>query len=265
MSGDAVIHPTAIVSEGAQIGNGCTIGPYCVVGDEVVLAPDVILKSHVVVDGKTEVGASTTVFPFASVGSSPQDLKYKGEDSRLVIGKRNIIRESCTMNPGTEGGGMVTRIGDDNLFMVNVHIAHDCQIGNGCVLVNNVSLAGHVVVEDKAVIGGHSGVHQFVRIGQGAMVGMLSAVAADVIPYGTVTGDNARLNGLNLVGLKRRNADKADINGLRAAYKALFFGEGTLKERARALSEDAADNPLVERVTQFILSESDRSFCRPND
>ena len=158
---------------------------------------------------------------------------------------------------------METVIGDDNLFMVNVHVAHDCQIGNRCVLVNNVSLAGHVIVEDSAVIGGHSGVHQFVRIGQGAMVGMLSAVAADVIPYGTVTGDNATLSGLNLVGLKRRNADKGEINGLRAAYKALFKGEGTLKERARQFEGD--DNPLVARVAAFILSESDRSFCRPDD
>ena len=259
----ARIHPTAIVDERSSIGPDCDIGPFCVIGPDVKLEQGVRLRSHVVVDGDTRIGEGTEIFPFASIGGVPQDLKFKGENSRLVIGARNTIRESCTMNPGTEGGGMETVIGDDNLFMVNVHVAHDCRIGSGCVLVNNVSLAGHVVVEDNAVIGGHSGVHQFVRIGQGAMVGMLSAVAADVIPYGTVTGDNATLSGLNLVGLKRRDADKGDINGLRAAYKSLFKGEGTLKDRARAF--EGSDNALIARVAAFILSDSDRSFCRPDD
>ena len=259
---DTSIHATAIVAEGASLGPGCEIGPYCIVGPQVQLGEGVRLRSHVVIDGDTRIGAQTEIFPFASIGGAPQDLKFNGEQSRLVIGARNTIRESCTMNPGTQGGGLETVIGDDNLFMVNVHVAHDCRIGNGCVLVNNVSLAGHVQVEDRAIIGGHSGVHQFVRIGEGAMVGMLSAVAADVIPYGTVTGDHAALSGLNLVGLKRRGTDKAEINELRATFKTLFGGEGTLRDRARRI--EASENPLVAKVAAFILSDSDRSFCRPD-
>ena len=182
----ATIHSSAIVAETAAIGPGCKIGPFCVVGPNVVLGPDTELKSHVVVEGDTSIGQGTKIWPFASIGHQPQDLKFGGEKSQLIIGEQNQIRESVTMNPGTTGGGLVTRVGDKNLFMVNVHVGHDCQVGNGCVLANNVSLAGHVIVEDNVVIGGHSGIHQFCRIGQGAMVGVLSAVLADVIPYGTV-------------------------------------------------------------------------------
>lgn len=258
----ADIHPSAIISDGATIGAGCTIGPYCVIGGDVRLGAGVDLKSHVVIDGDTWIGEGTRIWPFASLGHQPQDLKFGGEKSRLRIGARNMIRESVTMNPGTSGGGMETRIGDENLFMVNVHVGHDCQVGNGVVMANNVSLAGHVVVEDNVVIGGHSGVHQFCRIGRGAMVGVLSAVLSDVIPYGTVTGDAAMLGGLNLVGLKRRSEDKAAINGLRSAFKDIFTGEGTLKERAVAAQTSYPDNPLVADVVEFILSNSDRSFCQ---
>lgn len=260
---DTNIHPTAVVAEGAVLGPGVMVGPYCVIGPEVRLAANVTLKSHVVVDGDTKIGEGTVIFPFASIGGVPQDLKFRGETSRLRIGANNTIRESVTMNPGTEGGGMVTRVGDGNLFMVNVHVAHDCQVGDGNVFANNVSLAGHVIVEDNVVIGGHAGVHQFVRIGRGAMVGVLSAVLADVIPYGTVTGDAAKLGGLNLVGLKRRGASKDEMNGLRAAFKTLFGETGTLKERAEAVKGEFTGNRLVDTVTAFILSESDRSFCQP--
>lgn len=259
----AQIHPTAIVDPDAEIGAGCQIGPYCLIGGQVRLGAGVELKSHVVIEGDTTIGAETVVWPFASLGHQPQDLKFGGEASQLVIGARNMIRESVTMNPGTEGGGLVTRVGDDNLFMVNVHVGHDCQVGNHVVIANNVSLAGHVQVDDHVVIGGHSGIHQFVRIGRGAMVGVLSAVLSDVIPYGTVTGDAATLAGLNLVGLKRRSTDKAEMNALRSAYKELFAGGGTLKDRAREMKATNAGNALVTDVVDFVLSDSDRSFCKP--
>lgn len=259
----AQVHQTAIIAKGASIGAGCLIGPYSLVGADVTLGENVELKSHVVVEGTTTVGAFTSIFPFASIGHKPQDLKFGGESSELIIGARNTIRESVTMNPGTTGGGLRTVVGDDNLFMVNVHVGHDCRVGNGNVLANNVSLAGHVVVEDNVVIGGHCGIHQFCRIGSGAMIGVLSAVLSDVIPYGTVTGDAAKLSGLNLVGLKRRDAEKAQINGLRSAYREIFKGEGTLKDRAELVLQSHPDNPLVKDVCTFILSESDRSFCQP--
>lgn len=259
----ARIHPTAIISDGANIGPACEIGPFCLVGSNVVLAAHVTLKSHVVVEGATTIGEGTTIWPFASIGHQPQDLKFSGEASRLEIGSNNMIRESVTMNPGTSGGGLVTRVGDNNLFMVNVHVGHDCQVGNGVVIANNVSLAGHVEVQDDVVIGGHSGIHQYCRIGRGAMIGVLSAVLADVIPYGTVTGDAATLGGLNLVGLKRRNAEKAQMHGLRAAYRDLFADEGTFKKRGEQLQQSYQDNPLVQNIADFILSDSDRSFCQP--
>lgn len=258
----AQVHATAIVADGATVGPECRIGPYCLVGAEVSLGTGVVLKSHVVVEGMTSIGAGTTVWPFASLGHQPQDLKFGGEATRLEIGAKNMIRESVTMNPGTAGGGGVTRVGDGNLFMVNVHVGHDCQVGNGCVLANNVSLAGHVQVDDNVVIGGHSGVHQFCRIGRGAMIGVLSAVLGDVVPYGTVTGDAARLNGLNLVGLKRRGAPKAAMQGLRKAMREIFAEEGTLRDRALAAQAGYPDNGLVQDVTGFILTETDRNFCK---
>ena len=259
----ATVHPTALVEEGAVLGPDCSIGPFSIVGSKVRLGAGVVLKSHVVIEGDTSIGDESIIWPFASIGHQPQDLKFGGEESQLVIGARNMIRESVTMNPGTSGGGLITRVGDDNLFMVNVHVGHDCQVGNHVVIANNVSLAGHVHVADRVVIGGHSGIHQFVRIGQGAMIGVLSAVLADVIPYGTVTGDAAKLSGLNLVGLKRRNTQKSDMNGLRTAYKTLFFGQGTLKERASEMKSQDVQNPLVNDVLDFVLRQSDRSFCRP--
>ena len=221
------IHPTAVVEKGAELGVGVQVGPFCCVGPHARLADGVELKSHVVVEGHTEIGANTRVFPFASLGTQPQDLKYKGEVSRLVIGANNVIREHVTMNPGTEGGGLETRVGNNCLFMVGAHVAHDCQLGDHIILVNNATLAGHVGIEDFAIVGGLSAVHQFVRIGRHAMIGGMTGVTQDVIPYGSVTGNRAKLEGLNLVGLKRRNFDRETIHALRQAYRLIFAQEGT--------------------------------------
>jgi UDP-N-acetylglucosamine acyltransferase len=262
----AKIHPSAIIEDGAVIGAGCEIGPYCLIGPQARLARRVTLKSHVVIAGDTRIGEDTTIWPFASIGHQPQDLKFAGEASRLEIGDRNMIRESVTINPGTSGGGLVTRVGDDNLLMVNVHVGHDCTVGNTVVIANNVSLAGHVQVEDDVVIGGHAGIHQWCRIGRGAMIGVLAAVLGDVIPYGTVTGDSAKLAGLNLVGLKRRGKDKDDITGLRKAFKGITSGSGeTFKTRVQSQGDAHPDNPLVQEVVAFVMAQSDRAFCQPDE
>lgn len=259
------VHPSAVVEDGAKLGAACVVGPFCHIGPNVVLGANVHLKSHVVIAGRTRIGADTTVWPFASLGHQPQDLKYSGEDSALEIGARNMIRESVTMNPGTAGGGMLTRVGDDNLFMVNVHVGHDCQVGNNVVIANNVSLAGHVSIGDSVVIGGHAGIHQWCRVGRGAMIGMLSAVSADVIPYATVMGDVARLAGVNLVGLKRRGEEKEAINGLRTAFKEISGSGSTFKERVRKVGETQSGNALVQEIVEFVMDTSDRAFCQPDD
>lgn len=258
----AQIHPAAVIEQGAQIGAGCSIGPFCLIGPEVVLGPRVEVKSHAIITGATEIGADTVIFPFASVGEIPQDLKFAGEHTRLVIGARNRIREHVTINTGTEGGGGITRIGDDCLFMAGAHVAHDCQVGNGVILVNNSAIAGHCVIEDQVIVGGLSGVHQWVRIGRGAIIGALSMVTADVIPHAMVAGPRAQLEGLNLVGLKRRGAARAEINALRDLYAALSV-EGSFRENARQLAGDAADGTLSHEVLAFILGPSDRSFLTP--
>jgi UDP-N-acetylglucosamine acyltransferase len=260
----AEIHPTAVVEAGAEIGPGCRIGPYCVIGGQVALAAGVVLHSHVAVAGATRIGADTQVFPFASLGHIPQDLKFAGEDVELVIGARNRIREHVTMNPGTAGGGGVTRVGDDNLFMMSTHVAHDCVIGSNVIMANNATLGGHVVIEDFAVLGGLCAIHQFVRIGRGAMIGGLAGVVADVIPYGSVMGERAHLAGLNLVGLKRRGASRDDINGLRTAFTEMFAGDGTLQERVRSAGARHSGNPLVSEIVAFVTTESARSFTVPD-
>ncbi|MDO5612133.1 MAG: acyl-ACP--UDP-N-acetylglucosamine O-acyltransferase [Paracoccus sp. (in: a-proteobacteria)] len=258
---DAVIHPSAVIEDGAVIGPDCQIGPFCVIGPQVRLGRGVVLKSHVVLAGDTVIGDETTVFPFACIGEAPQDLKFRGEDTRLEIGARNRIREYVTMNPGTVGGGGLTRVGDDGLFMAGSHVAHDCQIGDRVILVNNVAVAGHCVLEDDVIVGGLSGVHQFVRIGRGAMIGALSMVTADVIPHGLVQGPRAHLDGLNLVGLKRRGAARSDIAALRDLLTAL--GSGSFREKARgAASGDLT--PMQREVLDFILGPSDRSFLTPH-
>ncbi|KGJ06468.1 acyl-[acyl-carrier-protein]--UDP-N-acetylglucosamine O-acyltransferase [Paracoccus halophilus] len=256
----ANIHPSAVIEPGARIGDGCEIGPFCVVGPQVALARGVVLKSHVVVTGETSIGEETTVFPFASIGEVPQDLKFRGERVRLEIGARNRIREYVTMNPGTEGGGGVTRVGDDGLFMAGSHVAHDCRIGNRVILVNNASVAGHCILEDDVIVGGLSGVHQWVRIGRGAMIGAVTMVTADVIPFGLVQGPRGHLDGLNLVGLKRRGASRDEIHALRDMLSQL--GRGSFRDTARHLATGTQD-PLVREVLDFILGPSDRSFLAP--
>ena len=256
------IHPSAVIEEGAKVDPSAKVGPFCVVGPEVVLHADVELKSHVVVTGQTEVGEGTVIFPFAVIGEIPQDLKFKGEASRLEIGKRNRIREHVTMNCGTEGGGGVTRVGDDGLYMAGCHIAHDARVGNNVIVVNSAAVAGHCVLEDNVIIGGLSGIHQFVRIGRGAIVGAVTMVTNDVIPYGLVQAPRGDLDGLNLVGLKRRGVARADITALRAAFQMLAQGEGTFNERAQRLG-DESDSAYVQEIVQFILGDSDRSFLTP--
>jgi UDP-N-acetylglucosamine acyltransferase len=267
MSVDATaeIHPTAVVEPGAEIGPGCRIGPYCVIGADVRLGAGCRLHSHVVIAGVTRIGEGTEIWPFASVGSAPQDMKYKGERTELIVGARNKIREYATMNPGTVQGGGVTRIGDDNLFMMSIHVGHDCVVGDNVIMVNHSTLSGHVVVEDNVILGGLSAVHQFCRLGRGAMIGGMAGVVADVIPYGMVVGERGHLAGLNLVGLKRRGAERAAIHGLRAAYSELFEGgaTGTLQERAAAVRAGAPDNPLVAEVVDFLSADTSRSFTLP--
>jgi len=257
------IHKTAIIADGAKLGADVEIGPYCVVGDNVVLGDGVSLKSHVHIEGYTEIGTGTAVFPFASLGTQPQDLKFGGEESRLVIGANTTIREHVTMNPGTEGGGLLTSVGDKCLIMVGAHVAHDCRIGNGVIMANNATLAGHVTVGDNALIQGLSAVHQFVRIGPHAIVGGMSGVEFDIIPYGAVIGNRAHLAGLNLVGLKRRGFPREQIHALRNAFQALFFGDGTVKDRVETVAEGFAGEPLVEEMLDFVRAKSDRGLCMP--
>jgi len=256
------IHPSAVIEQGARIGAGCVVGPFCVVGGQVVLHEGVELKSHVVVAGDTEIGAQSCLFPFAVIGEIPQDLKFRGEHSRLVIGQRNRIREHVTINAGTRGGGGITRIGDDGLFMAGCHVAHDVQIGDQVILVNSAAIAGHCIIEDHAIIGGLCGVHQHVRIGRGAIIGALTMVPHDVIPYGLVRGPRGTLGGLNIVGLRRRGIDRADIAALRSAFQALVQGEETFVARARLLGKQS-DNAYVNDIVAFVLGDSERSFMTP--
>lgn len=259
------IHPTAIVDPAAQIGSNVAIGPYCVVGAQVKLADNVQLLSHVVVEGRTSIGKGTMVYPFASLGHRPQDLKFKGESSVLEIGAHNQIREHVTMNPGTEGGGLATRVGDHCLFMMASHVAHDCQVGNHVILANNATLAGHVHVGDYAIIGGLSAVHQFVRIGAHAMIGGMSGVENDVIPYGMVKGDRAHLAGLNLVGLERRGFGRDEVRSLRSAYRMLFAPEGTMAERLEEVSRLYQNQEHIGSVVEFIRARASRALCQPKN
>lgn len=258
----ARVHPTAIVEDGASIGADAQVGAYAMVGPEVSLGPGVVVKNHACVTGWTEVGEGSVVFPFAVVGEVPQDLKFRGERTRLVVGKRNRIREGATLNVGTEGGGGVTRVGDDNLFMTGAHVGHDCQVGSRVVMVNQSALAGHCHVGDDVIVGGLSGVHQWVRIGRGAIIGAVTMVTNDVIPYGLVQGPRGGLDGLNLVGLKRRGLDRAAITALRDAYDALRAGDGSFVDRARRLGQSSV-TPEIREIVDFILGDSDRSFLTP--
>jgi len=258
----ADIHPTAIVDEGARLADGVSLGPWCVVGGDVELAAGVRLLSHVVVSGRTSIGRDSVIHPFASIGGPPQDLKYAGEPSRLVVGARNVVREHVTMNPGTAGGGMETAVGDDCLFMVGSHVAHDCRIGNRVVLANNATLAGHVAVGDHAILGGLTGVHQHVRIGAHAMVGGMAGVEHDVPPFALVSGNRARIDGLNIVGMRRHGFARREIDALRAAFDMLFAGEGGIYEKAERVRSAYPDSEGVARLAAFVAVEAARPLCR---
>ncbi|MXQ07209.1 acyl-ACP--UDP-N-acetylglucosamine O-acyltransferase [Alphaproteobacteria bacterium GH1-50] len=258
----ARVHPSAVVEHGAEIAAGAVVGPFSVIGARVRLGPGVEVKSHAVVTGDTEVGDETVIFPGACIGEIPQDLKFKGEATRLVIGKRNRIREGVTMNTGTEGGGGLTKVGDDCLFMTGAHVAHDAIVGDRVIVANQGAIAGHCVIEDDVIIGGLSGIHQWVRIGRGAIIGAVTMVTNDVIPYGLVQGPRGELDGLNLVGLKRRGVARSDITALRAAFQMLAQGEGAFQDRARRLGEET-ESDYVREIVDFILSASDRHFLTP--
>jgi UDP-N-acetylglucosamine acyltransferase len=259
------IHATAVVERGAEIGTRVTIGPFCMVGPHVVLGDDVELISHAVVTGRTVVGAGTRIFPHASIGHQPQDLKYKGEPSTLSVGARCIIREGVTMNPGTEGGGMETAVGDDCLFMANSHVAHDSHVGHHSIIAQNTMLAGHCRIGSYVILGGGCAVQQFVRIGDHAFVGGLSGVENDLIPYGMALGNRAHLAGLNIVGLKRRGFTRDDIHTLRRAYRLLFADEGTLRERVEDVASEFEKHPIVHEILDFIRAGGDRALCIPRD
>jgi UDP-N-acetylglucosamine acyltransferase len=259
----AQIHPTAIVAPAARVADDVVIGPYCVIGGDVELGAGVRLAAHVVIDGRTTIGDGTRIFPFASIGLEPQDLKYQGEASSLVIGRDTTIREYVTINPGTAGGGMVTRIGDDCLLMIGAHVAHDCQLADHVIMANNATLAGHVVIEDYALLGGLCAVHQFVRIGRHAMIGGMSGVERDVIPYGQVMGNRARLTGLNIIGMQRRGFSRDEVQGLRRAYQFLFSDGGTLNDRVNEAAERFGGIGPVDDIIAFIRADSSRAICQP--
>ena len=258
-----VIHPSAVVEPGADLQEGVRIGPFCVVGPRVKLHRNVRLHSHVVVQGDTTIGADTEIFSFAAIGHQPQDLKYRGEASRLEIGRRNMIREHVTMNPGTEAGTMLTRVGDDGLFMVGAHVAHDCMIGDRVILANNATLAGHCAVEDHAILGGLCAVHQHVRIGAYAFIGGMSGVENDVIPFGMALGNRAGLAGLNIVGLKRNGFSRDQLHKLRQAYRLMFAQEDALTARLERLEAEFGDDPHVQQLLSFARAASGRGLCVP--
>jgi UDP-N-acetylglucosamine acyltransferase len=262
---EAKIHATAIVEPGAAIGAGAKIGPYCVVGPDVSLAEGVELVSHAVVAGRTTIGAGTRIFPFASIGHQPQDLKYKGEPSTLTVGANCIIREGVTMNPGTEGGGMSTTVGDGCAFLANSHVGHDCHVGSNVILSNNVMLAGHVTVGDFAIIGGGAAVIQFARVGAHSFLGGMSGLEHDLIPYGMALGNRAHLSGLNIIGLQRRGFSRGDIHDMRRAYRLLFAAEGTLMERVEDVSLEFKSHPIVIEIVEFIRAGGKRSVCTPRE
>jgi UDP-N-acetylglucosamine acyltransferase len=249
-----LVHPSSIIAGGASIGAGVRIGPFCTVGPDVVLEDGVELISHVAVDGRTRIGPGAKIFPFSTVGLAPQDLKYKGEDTETIIGARTQIREHCSIHRGTVTGSGVTRIGADCLLMAVVHVAHDCEIGDGVIISNNVVLGGHVVIGERAVIGGAAALLQFVRIGKGAMVGGVSGVPADVVPYSFVFGTRARQVGLNMVGLRRRGLEKGQLHRIRAAYKHIFHGEGLFTTRVAETASLYGDDPYVADMLEFIAN-----------
>jgi UDP-N-acetylglucosamine acyltransferase len=257
------IDSTARVDKGAEIGAGATIGPYCIVGPHVVIGEGCRLAAHVHVTGHTTIGPNCMIYPFASLGTPPQSVKYRGGPTQLVIGEGCDIRENVTMNLGTEDAGGVTRVGDRGFFMVGSHVGHDCHVGNDVVLANNAVLGGHVTLEDRVVLGGICAVHQFVRIGEGAMVSGMSAVAADIIPFAFAIGQRAVLNGLNVVGMRRRGFSRDDIHRMRRAYQALFLAGGVFRERLAKVDDEFANDPLVGKILAFIHAGKSRPLMHP--
>ena len=257
-----MIHSTAIVDSKAKVASSVDIGPYTIIGPNVEIGEDVIIYPHVNISGNTKIGKGNKIYPFASIGNDPQDLKYNGEETKLIIGDNNKIREYVTINPGTEGGGGLTRIGNNCLFMISSHVAHDCYIGNNVIIANNVPLGGHVTIENNVVIGGNSAVQQFTRIGEMAMIGGMTGVLHDVIPYGLSTGNRNILQGLNLIGLRRAKFDNKDILGLNEAYKEIFATKN-LTENISKLNGVFKENPLVKNVVEFITKDKKRSICTP--
>ncbi|MGN6671605.1 MAG: acyl-ACP--UDP-N-acetylglucosamine O-acyltransferase [Candidatus Nucleicultricaceae bacterium] len=264
MSTKPLIHPTAVIEPSVKLGLNVHVGPFCHLSGNVEIADDVTLHSHVVVAGHTKIGKGTEIFPFASIGHRPQDLKYHGEASTLTIGEYNMIREYVTIQPGTEGGGMKTVVGNRCLIMANAHIAHDCIIGNHVIMANSAALGGHVSVEDYAIIGGLAAVHQFVRIGTHAIIGGMSGVEHDVLPYAAIKGERASLYGLNLIGLRRRGATKEDIYSLKNAYDHIFQNDGTLADRVETLSHQV-HNDRVNEIIAFIQKDSKKKLCSPKE
>ena len=257
-----MIHKTSIIDKNAKISQTAKIGPYTIIGPNVEIDDEVEIYSHVNIVGNTKIGKGTKIFPFASVGTQPQDLKYKGEKNGLVIGKNNIIREYVTINPGTSAGGAITKIGDNCLFMISSHVAHDCQIGNNVVIANNVPLGGHVIIEDSVIIGGNSAVQQFTRIGRLAMVGGMTGVLKDVIPFGLSFGNRNYLKGINLIGLRRNKYENKIIMELGEAYKKIFSSKN-LHENLSKINGEFKDNKLVQEVTEFISKDKKRPICTP--
>ncbi len=258
----ANIHPTAIVAHGAELGPGVEIGPFCTVGPNVVIEAGAKLVSHVVVEGHTRIGEGAQLFPFCTVGLAPQDMKYQGEPTRCEIGARTLVREHCTIHRGTATGIGITTVGSDCMLMAVVHVAHDCTLGNNVIVANNAVMGGHVSIGDYAVIGGAAAIHQFVRIGRAAMIGGVSGVEADVIPFGSVIGNRARLAALNIIGLRRRGFDKAQIHRLHTAFRALYNKEGVFAQRLEAMRAKFGDDPLVAEILAFIDAPSHRGLIR---
>jgi UDP-N-acetylglucosamine acyltransferase len=252
----ALVHPTAVVAPGAELAPGVEVGPYAVVGPHVRIGAGTRIGPHAVIDGRTTIGRDNRIFQFASVGAEPQDLKYRGEESRLEIGDRNIIREFATLNLGTTGGGMVTTIGSDTLLMNYSHVGHDCRVGNHCVLANSATLAGHVTIEDYVIVGGLAAIHQFVRIGESAILGGGAMVVHDVPPYCNATGDRAKLRGLNLIGLKRRGFDADQVRAIKSAYRLLFASGRPFSEARAHVAAELAGIPEVERLLAFLAASS---------
>jgi UDP-N-acetylglucosamine acyltransferase len=261
----ATIHPMSVVEPGAKLGEGVRVGPFCTVGAQVTLADGVELVSHVAVAGITEIGARTRIYPFASIGHPPQDVKYRGEPSTLTIGSDCLIREGVTMNPGTAGGGMKTTIGNRCFFLANSHVGHDSQIGDEVIFSNNVMCAGHVKVGNFVIVAGGTGLHQFIRVGDHAFIGGGAGVMNDVIPFGTVRDNPAHLSGLNLIGLRRRGFSREQIHELRRAYRLLFADEGTLAERVEDVAGEFAAHPLIHEILDFIRAGGERAICVPHD